>query len=135
MYSEMESAGYRKRSHQNRSYSSLLMAVRVNDTLLKSNHLLNKTGCKACVPNFTIPQVVSLRDELSDATNQINAMTGEYLSVKDSSIQQRQLIEKLQVCQCSMPGLSPFNFSFHFEIFFWVFRMTTASSDPWLMSI
>ena len=42
---------------------------------------------------------MSLRDELSDATNQINAMTGEYLSVKDSSIQQRQLIEKLQVCQ------------------------------------
>ena len=40
-------------------------------------------------------QVVSLRDQLSEATDQINGMTGEYLAVKDSSQQQKHLVEKV----------------------------------------
>ena len=41
-------------------------------------------------------RVVDLRDQLAEATRQINAMTGEYMSIKDSSMHQQRLTEGLQ---------------------------------------
>ena len=41
-------------------------------------------------------KVVDLRDQLAEATKQINAMTGEYMSIKDSSAHHQQLVDELQ---------------------------------------